>query len=88
MKRILLEDIQQIRILDLIKWTCRVMFAFGFGIVVALTSLYIRFAQATKHEDASCQYSVIRLTGENEELRLAIAELTKKNPEAPKGKKK
>ena len=88
MKRLLLRDVQELRILDLIKYACRISTALGFGMVLALTAIYIRFAEATRHEDQSCQYSVIRLTGENEELRLAVAEMQKKAPEIKLARKK
>ena len=88
MKRILLRDIQEISVLTVIAWAIRISVAFGFGAVVALTAIYVRFAQITRHEDQNCQYSVIRLTGENEDLRTAIAEMQKTKPEVKIARKK
>ena len=73
----MLKDVDELNILTLLRWLCRLCFAFGFGSVFAVVVIFARWSLETDRKDKTVEYTVIRLTAENEQLRDAIGELQK-----------
>ena len=77
MKRIALREIDSLNVLTILRWMCRLTFAAAFGMTFAIVVIFARWSLETKKQDQTAEYTVIRLTAENEQLREAVLELNK-----------
>ena len=77
MKRITLHGIDGLNVITLIRWMCRIAFAGCFGMTFAIVLIFARWSIETKQRDQTTEFTALRLQVENDQLRQAIAEMSR-----------
>ncbi len=77
MFRFMFKDIDSINIITLVRWLCRIAFAGCFGMTFAIVLIFARWSIETKQRDQTTEFTALRLQVENEQLRQAVAEMSR-----------
>ena len=77
MFRFMFKDIDSINIITLVRWMCRIAFAGCFGMTFAIVLIFARWSIETKQRDQTTEFTALRLQVENDQLRQAIAEMSR-----------
>ena len=87
MFRFMFKDIDSINIITLVRWLCRIAFAGCFGMTFAIVLIFARWSIETKQRDQTTEFTALRLQVENDQLRQAIAEMSRNMKPAKVGNK-